>query len=91
MRVPVPAEKIELPLLTIDIGMAKISRAILERVGNLRVLSFHQFRMSNSWMRGVRDSSRYCSSSDFVGWLVAISERYISKSTSPSPVEGAVA
>jgi hypothetical protein len=27
---------------------------------------------------GVRDSSRYCSSSDFEGWLVAISERYIS-------------
>jgi len=77
----------ELPLLTMDIGIAKISRAILERVGNLTVLSFHQFRISNSCIRGVSDSSRYCSNSDFEGWLLWISERYISKSRSPSPVE----
>jgi hypothetical protein len=50
MRLPVPAENIELPLVDMDIGMAKISRAILKSVGNLSVLSFHQFRMSNSWI-----------------------------------------
>lgn len=45
--VPIPTERMELQLLTMDIGMAKISRANLERVGNLTALSFHQFKILN--------------------------------------------
>ena len=63
------ASKIHPPILkadsdaTMDIGTAKISRAMCERIGNLAVFSFHQSEMLKSSESSCKTSSKYTSTS----------------------------
>ena len=54
---------------TVVTGIAKISRAIFARIGNLGPLSFHQCNISNEsslfLSKGNKVSSKYCSNYDF--------------------------
>ena len=59
---------------TVVAGIARISRAILLRIGNFGLFAFHQPSMSKSSFLGNTGSSKYDCNSDF--WLARIVEEH---------------